>query len=349
MTHAPKTPLPATPPVTTPPVTTPQAATLSATTPPAGEALPRGPLAPYRPHPESPAGRARQGGVSGPKPDWLRISVRTGPEYNRVRGLVRAQGLHTVCEEARCPNIFECWSAGTATFMILGEVCTRRCGFCAVTTGLPPAPPDPDEPARLADAIAGLGLAHVVITSVDRDDLADGGADHFRRVIEAIHERVAGCAVEVLTPDFKQDPHAALDLVLGARPAVFSHNIETVPALYRVARPGSRFENSLELLRRAAARKGEFGGHTKTAMMLGLGETEEQVDRTLGEVAAAGVDVLAVGQYLRPTAEQLPVARYVSPAEFARWAARGRELGFRHVEAGPLVRSSYHAQEHRPA
>jgi lipoic acid synthetase len=312
--------------------------------------LPPKPLPPYRPHPASPAGRARlQPGVSGPKPDWLRISVRTGPEYNRVRGLVRGKGLHTVCEEARCPNIYECWTAGTATFMVLGDVCTRRCGFCAVATGMPPLPPDPDEPARLADAIAGLGLEHVVITSVDRDDLADGGADHFRRVIEQIHAKVPGCAVEVLTPDFKQDPARALDLVLGARPEVFSHNVETVPELYRVARPGSRFEHSLELLRAASARKPEFGGRTKTALMLGLGETDEQLQRTLEAIAGAGVDVLALGQYLRPTPDHLPVARYVAPAEFAAWAGRGRALGFRHVEAGPLVRSSYHAKDHRPA
>lgn len=306
----------------------------------------RVPLQPYSPNPASPAGRARGvPGVRGPKPDWLRISLRTGPEYNRVRELVRGKGLHTVCEEARCPNIYECWTAGTATFMVLGDVCTRRCGFCAVTTGLPPAPPDPEEPARLAEAIAGLGLSHVVITSVDRDDLPDGGADHFRRVIESIHARVPGCAVEVLTPDFKQDPARALDLVLGARPEVFSHNVETVPELYRVARPGSRFAHSLELLRRASARKAEFGGRTKTAMMLGLGETGEQVERTMAEVAQAGVDVLALGQYLRPSPEHLPVARYVAPEEFARLAEHGRALGFRHVEAGPLVRSSYHARD----
>ncbi len=312
--------------------------------------LPPKPLPPYHPHPESPAGQARsQPGVAGPKPDWLRISVRTGPEYNRVRGLVKGKGLHTVCEEARCPNIYECWTAGTATFMVLGDVCTRRCGFCAVTTGRPPLPPDPDEPARLADAIAGLGLTHVVVTSVDRDDLADGGADHFRQVIEQIHAKVPGCAVEVLTPDFKQEPARALDLVLGARPEVFSHNVETVPELYRVARPGSRFEHSLDLLRAASARKAEFGGRTKTAMMLGLGETDEQLARTMERVVEAGVDVLALGQYLRPTPDHLPVARYVAPAEFAAWAERGRALGFRHVEAGPLVRSSYHAKDHRPA
>lgn len=294
-------------------------------------------------HPKSLAGRARQGGVEGPKPSWLKVRLRTGPVYNRVRGLVAHHKLHTVCEEARCPNVYECWSAGTATFMILGDVCTRRCGFCAVATGKPPSLPDPGEPERVGQAVADLRLRHVVITSVDRDDLTDGGACHFRDVILAIQKLAPECAVEVLTPDFKQNPALALDLILAARPAVFSHNLETVPELYRVARPGSRFEHSLDLLAKASLRKAEFGGRTKTALMVGLGETEEQLDRTLQRIAAAGVDILALGQYLRPTPEQLPVARYVTPDEFARWKNRGLNLGFRHVEAGPLVRSSYHA------
>ncbi|UCF68815.1 MAG: lipoyl synthase, partial [Acidobacteriota bacterium] len=218
-----------------------------------------GSLPPYAPRSHSPAGRARRGGVSGPKPSWLKIKLRTGPTYNRVRGLVENLELHTVCEEARCPNIYECWSQGTATFMILGDVCTRRCGFCAVSTGRPPAPPDAEEPTRLARAVARLGLEHVVITSVDRDDLSDGGAQHFAAVVRAIHQQAPGCDVEVLTPDFKQDPDRALDRVLAARPAIFSHNIETVPELYRTARPGSRFEHSLDLLRRASERRDEFG------------------------------------------------------------------------------------------
>jgi lipoic acid synthetase len=306
------------------------------------------PLPAYRPSPDSPAGRAREGGVTGPKPEWLKIRVQTGPTYNRVRNMMHELGLNTVCEEARCPNIYECWSQGTATFMILGEVCTRRCGFCAVTTGRPPAPPDPREPLRLAGAVARLGLKHVVITSVDRDDLADGGAEHFARTIEAVHEKIPSCAVEVLTPDFKQQPQRSLDRILAAKPLIFSHNVETVPEMYRVARPGSRFEHSLDLLARASARREEFGGHTKTAMMLGLGETEDQIDRTMELLVGAGVDVLALGQYLRPTPDHLPVRRYVEPAEFAHWRERGLELGFRHVEAGPLVRSSYHAQDHVP-
>jgi lipoic acid synthetase len=232
--------------------------------------------------------------------------------------------------------------------MILGDVCTRRCGFCAVTTGRPPAAPDPDEPARLARAVAELGLSHVVITSVDRDDLADGGAAHFARVVEAVHREVPKCGVEVLTPDFKQDPGRALDLVLARRPQVFSHNIETVPELYRVARPGSRFEHSLDLLRRASARKTDFGGRTKTAIMLGLGETTEQVERTLALIAEAGVDLLAIGQYLRPSPRHMAVARYATPEEFAQWRERALALGFRRVVAGPLVRSSYHAGDQTP-
>jgi lipoic acid synthetase len=217
-----------------------------------------------------------------------------------------------------------------------------------VTTGMPPAPPDPDEPRRVAEAVARMGLRHAVITSVDRDDLPDGGAAHFAAVIRAVHERVPGCAAEVLTPDFKQDPEGALDAVLAARPEVFSHNIETVPELYRVARPGSRFESSLDLLRRASVRKAEFGGRTKTAIMLGLGETDEQVLATLGRIREAGVDVLALGQYLQPTAVHLPVRRYVSPEHFADLRDRALALGFGYVEAGPLVRSSYHAHEHAP-
>lgn len=302
----------------------------------------------YHPRPESPAGKARQPNALGPKPPWLRIKLQTGPTYNKVRRLLSELQLNSICAEGHCPNVFECWSQGTATFMVLGDVCTRRCGFCAVKTGLPPSPPDPLEPQRLAEGIKTLALRHVVLTSVDRDDLPDGGAAHFAACVRAVHGVLPQCHVEVLTPDFKSAPDAALDLILSARPQVFSHNIETVPELYRIARPGSRFEHSLELLRRASARREQFGGHTKTAMMLGLGETEEQIRRTIREIQAAGVDVLALGQYLRPSAEQLAVDRYVHPDEFARWRDEGMALGFRHVEAGPLVRSSYHAQDHTP-
>lgn len=302
----------------------------------------------YSPHPGSPAGRARQGGVSGPKPSWLKIRIQTGPTYNKVRRLVQDLKLNTLCAEGHCPNVYACWSQGTATFMVLGDVCTRRFGFCAVQTGMPPAAPDPLEPQRLAEGVRLLGLKHIVITSVDRDDLPDGGAAHFAQCILAVHRELPECAVEVLTPDFKSDPQHALDIVLAARPQIFSHNIETVAEMYRVARPGSRFEHSLDLLRRASQRRAEFGGHTKTAMMLGLGETDDQIRRTMAMLCEAGVDVLAMGQYLRPSPEHLAVDRYAHPDEFARWREEGLAMGFRHVEAGPLVRSSYHAQDHRP-
>ncbi len=284
----------------------------------------------------------------GPKPSWLKIKLATGRTYNKVRKLAEGLDLHTICTEGHCPNIYECWSQGTATFMILGDVCTRRCGFCNVKTGLPSAPPDEDEARRVAEAVAHLGLKHAVITSVDRDDLSDGGASVFASTVEAIRIAAPNCAVEVLTPDFKQDQDRALNVVLEARPEIFSHNIETVPSLYRTARPGSRFETSVGLLRAASSRKSEFEGHTKTAMMLGLGEKAAEIEETMQRVVDAGVDVLTLGQYLRPTPSHLPVARYVEPEEFERWRCRGLEMGFGHVESGPLVRSSYHAQEHRP-
>jgi lipoyl synthase len=281
-----------------------------------------------------------------PKPPWLRIRLRTGEEYQEVRGLMRGLRLHTVCEEARCPNIYECWGDRTATFMILGEICTRACGFCAVTTGKPAAGVDAGEPRRLAEAVEHLGLEHVVITSVDRDDLPDGGAGHFAAVIRAVRERRPACDVEVLTPDFRGVADAAA-VVLAAGPAVFSHNVETVPRLYREARPGSRFDRSVALLRAAADLRG--GGAKpviKTGLMVGLGETRDELVETLAAVRAAGVEILTVGQYLRPTLEHLPVARYYRPDEFEDLAAAGRAMGFRHVEAGPLVRSSYHAKRH---
>jgi lipoic acid synthetase len=275
--------------------------------------------------------------------------------------------LTTVCEEARCPNIFECWSSRTATFMILGDLCTRRCGFCAVTSGLPSRPPDPDEPRRVAEAVRALQLAHAVITSVDRDDLPDGGAGHFRRVVEVAHEMNPGCSVEVLTPDFKGVPDA-LSIVLGARPEVFSHNMETVPRLYRKARPGSHYEGSLALLKEAAQardREDTFSSRVvgrdrpeasavsyrfrvKTGLMAGLGETDEELRATFRDIRSAGVEVLTIGQYLQPTRDHLPVDRFVTPEEFARLRAYALSLGFVHVVAGPLVRSSYRAHEHRP-
>ncbi|HVS62513.1 MAG TPA: lipoyl synthase [Thermoanaerobaculia bacterium] len=288
-----------------------------------------------------PARRAR-------RPEWLRIRLATPEQYRKVKSLVERLDLHTVCQEARCPNIYECWGQhGTATFMILGDVCTRRCGFCAVTSGRPPKPPDPLEPEHVAEAVAVMGLRHAVITSVDRDDLPDGGARHFADVIEAVHQRNPGAAVEVLTPDFRR-VQGALDVVLGAAPEVFSHNMETVPRLYRQARPGSSYQRSLDLLREAARRRhaAEYGGRVKTGLMVGLGESPAELAQTIRDIRSAGVEILTVGQYLQPTREHLPVDRWVHPEEFDSIRALAIELGFSHCESGPLVRSSYHAHEH---
>lgn len=282
------------------------------------------------------------------RPEWLRIRLATPTQYHKVRELVDRLNLHTVCQEARCPNIYECWGEhGTATFMILGDVCTRRCGFCAVTSGRPAAGVDGQEPEHVAEAVAVMGLRHAVITSVDRDDLADGGAEHFAAVIRAIHRRSPGAAVEVLTPDFRGVPDA-LDTVLAAKPQVFSHNMETVPRLYRKARPGSRYDRSLGLLAEAAERKGagRYRGTIKTGIMLGLGETREEIETTLRDIRGAGVEVLTLGQYLQPTTKHLPVDRWVQPEEFAEHREFALSLGFGHCESGPLVRSSYHAHEH---
>ena len=291
--------------------------------------------------------RSAPSGRSG-RPEWLRIRLATPASYHKVRGLVERLNLHTVCQEARCPNIYECWGEhGTATFMILGDVCTRRCGFCAVTSGRPAPGVDAGEPEHVAEAVAVMGLRHAVITSVDRDDLPDGGAGHFAQVIAAIRRRRPETAVEVLTPDFRGVP-AALDTVLGAGPEVFSHNMETVPRMYRQARPGSRYERSLDLLAAAARRRdaGEYGGRIKTGIMVGLGETAAEVFATLADIRGAGVEILTIGQYLQPTPEHLAVDRFVHPDEFADLRRHALELGFAHCEAGPLVRSSYHAHEH---
>ncbi len=282
------------------------------------------------------------------RPEWLRIRLATPPRYHQVRRLVEELNLHTVCQEARCPNIYECWGEhGTATFMILGDVCTRRCGFCAVTSGRPAPGVDADEPAHVAEAVAAMGLRHAVITSVDRDDLPDGGAAHFADVIEAVHERNPGTAVEVLTPDFRGVPDA-LDIVLGKEPEVFSHNMETVPRLYRQARPGSSYQRSLALLTEAARRRdaANYSGRVKTGIMAGLGETPAEVEATIRHIRDAGVEILTIGQYLQPTREHLPVDRWVHPDEFAAYRQAALALGFTHCESGPLVRSSYHAHEH---
>jgi len=258
----------------------------------------------------------------------------------RLKALMRAQNLHTVCEEARCPNIGECWEDRTATFMILGDVCTRRCGFCAVSHGRPTWE-DWGEPDRVAETVARMGLAHVVVTSVNRDDLADGGAEIFARTIRAIRRAAAGCRVEVLIPDF-QGSAGALETVLQARPDVLNHNIETVPRLYREVRPGARYARSLELFDRA--RRHATRPVTKSGIMLGLGETTAELEATMADLLEVGVQLLTLGQYLRPSPAHLPVARYVPPEEFRELGVYGERLGFRHVEAGPLVRSSYHAK-----
>jgi lipoic acid synthetase len=256
---------------------------------------------------------------------------------------MRGLELHTVCEEAHCPNLGECWNRGTATFMILGDVCTRACGFCAVRTGLPGRPPDSEEPRRVADAAARMGLRHAVVTSVNRDDQPDGGAGIFAACIREIRARVPGCAVEVLIPDFKGDGDS-LQTVLEARPDVLNHNVETVPRLYRLARSGASFPRSLAILKRSK----EAGLLTKSGVMVGLGEERAEVEEAIRAIRTSGTDILTVGQYLRPSPRHLPVLRYYSPEEFETLRAFALGLGFAHVESGPLVRSSYHAEQHVP-
>ena len=277
------------------------------------------------------------------RPEWIKARAPAGPGYERLRGLMRDLDLHTVCEEARCPNLGECWNRGTATFMILGDVCTRACGFCAVKTGLPGRPPELAEASRVADAVARMGLRHAVITSVNRDDQEDGGAAVFAACIREVRARVPGCAVEVLIPDFKGH-WPALARVVEARPDILNHNTETVPRLYRQVRPGARFERSLELLRRAK----DAGLLTKSGIMVGLGEEWDEVLETLRRIREAGTDILTVGQYLRPSLQHLPIRRFYTPEEFARLKEYGLSAGYAHVESGPLVRSSYHAEEQVP-
>ncbi|HEY7334537.1 MAG TPA: lipoyl synthase [Bryobacteraceae bacterium] len=276
-----------------------------------------------------------------PKPSWLRAPAPVGENYRDLKHLVQSLQLHTVCESAACPNIGDCWNRRTATFMILGNVCTRRCGFCAVQKG-GPLPVDYDEPRRVAEACAALGLKFAVITSVNRDDRKDGGAELFALTIRAIREHVPGCGVEVLTPDF-QGSHAAMDLVLEAAPDILNHNTETVPRLYRQVRLGARYERSLDML--AYAKQVRPRTPTKSGLMLGLGETIEEVLAVMRDLRSAQVDILTLGQYLRPTLKHLPVIRFVAPEEFAELKRQGYEMGFRHVESGPLVRSSYHAAD----
>ena len=274
-----------------------------------------------------------------PKPNWLKVRFPAGERFGELMALLRQQELHTVCEEADCPNIGECFNAGEATFIILGDVCTRSCGFCSVTSG-PPTGLDLLEPLRLARTVADLSLDYAVITSVNRDDLPDGGASVFAACIRAVRHRLPRCQVEVLTPDW-QGNWDALRTVVEAKPVVYNHNVETVPRLYRSVRPKARYERSLALLRRV--KEIDPAMTTKSGIMVGLGETPAEVAEVMTDLRAHGCDLLTVGQYLRPDAKHLPVVRYWHPDEYAAIRALGRRLGFRHVEAGPLVRSSYHA------
>jgi lipoic acid synthetase len=276
-----------------------------------------------------------------PKPDWLKVRAPGSPSYLRLKGLMRDLNLHTVCEEAQCPNIGECWNHGTATFMILGDVCTRACSYCAVAHGRPDAV-DTAEPARVANAIKTLDLNYVVITSVDRDDLSDGGASVFADTIRQTRERLPECRIEVLIPDF-QGNESALYAVLDARPDVLNHNTETVPRLYRMARSGGRYSRTLELLERS--RRYAPGIPTKTGLMVGLGEEHAELVETLQDLRRVDCQVLTIGQYLRPSPAHAPMARYYHPDEFRELKAIAFGLGFVHVESGPLVRSSYHAHE----
>lgn len=274
-------------------------------------------------------------------PEWVKRSVLNTTENRETRLILKEQKLNTICESGRCPNKGECWAKGTATFMLMGALCTRTCRFCAVNKGMP-APLEEDEPQRIATAAAKMGLKHVVLTSVNRDDLPDQGANHFARTITAIKEAIPGVAVEVLTPDF-QGRRDALEIVLAAYPVVYNHNIETVPRLYKRVRPGSKYDRSLKVL--AMAKEITKDVPTKSGLMLGVGETFDEVKQVMRDLRAIDCDFLTLGQYLRPTRDQLPVKRYVEPAEFDELAAYGWEIGFKMVHAGPLVRSSYHAEE----
>ena len=280
-----------------------------------------------------------------PKPEWLKVKAPGSENYIRLKGIMKALRLHTVCEEARCPNIGECWHYGTATFMILGEVCTRACAYCAVAHGRPDAV-DVAEPARVAEAVQAMALRHAVITSVDRDDLRDGGASIFAETIREVRSRVPDCRIEVLIPDF-QGAEASLHTVLDAGPDVLNHNIETVPRLYRMARSGGKYPRSLELLDRARRYAPRIA--TKTGIMVGLGEETPEIVSVFEDLRRVGVSILTIGQYLRPTPKHAPMVRYYHPTEFAELKRVALDLGFAYVESGPLVRSSYHAHEHSDA
>jgi len=275
-------------------------------------------------------------------PDWLRITLPTSDSFARTRNLLDELKLHTVCESARCPNHWECWEKGTATFMIAGDRCTRACGFCAVSTAKP-LPLEADEPGRVAEATRRMRLRHIVITAVARDDLADGGAGHFRKTVEAVRELNPGIVIEVLVPDFNESD-AAIESVLAANPHIFNHNLETVRRLTPSVRHRATYDRSLSVLRRVKAKRGNTI-YTKSGLMLGLGETEAEVLAALEDLRRAGCDLLTLGQYLQPTLRHLPVVEFVSPAKFEEYGRRAGELGFVHVASGPMVRSSYHADE----
>ncbi len=279
-------------------------------------------------------------GSLGKRPDWLKVRLPAGENYSDVVKLMRNAHLNTVCEEARCPNLAECWEARTATFMILGEICTRSCGFCNIKMGLP-NPVDWDEPRRVADSVKELGLRHAVITSVDRDELKDGGAAVFAETIRLIRETSPDCTIEILTPDFKGE-EPAFEIIMKNPPDILNHNLETVERLYHAVRPQAKYSRSLELIRWFK----EKGLRTKSGIMVGIGETKEEVFGIMDDLRSYGCDIMTIGQYLQPTKEHLPVARYVTPAEFREYREYGKKIGFLAVESGPLVRSSYHADKH---
>jgi len=284
-----------------------------------------------------------------PKPEWLKIKLNMGEDFLEVRRMMSDLSLNTVCQEARCPNIFECWSNRTATFMIAGDVCTRRCGFCAVSKG-EPKPLDAGEPAHVAEAVKKLNLQHAVITGVNRDDKSDGGAEHWAATIRAVRAVNPNCKIEVLIPDFEGNQEA-LQMVLDAQPDVLNHNTETVPRLYRRVRPHAQYQEwTMTLLRRAADYRDSVLPTmlTKSGIMVGLGETTEEIIETMRDLRAVDCDILTIGQYLQPSERRLPVEKFYTPAEFAEFKRIGLEMGFRYVESGPLVRSSYHAHEHKP-
>ncbi|NDC87773.1 MAG: lipoyl synthase [Bacteroidetes bacterium] len=279
--------------------------------------------------------------TKGKRPEWLRVKLPYGETYKNVQNIIDTHQLHTVCQSARCPNMGECWSSGTATFMILGNVCTRSCGFCAIATGRPEAGLDWDEPRRVADAARLMGLRHCVITSVNRDERKDGGAPIFAESIRLIREQQPGCTIEVLIPDFR-GIWDALQIVIDARPEIMNHNVETVPRLYRRVRPQANYQRSLDVLERSKAQ----GLKTKSGIMVGLGETKEEVLALMDDFAAINLDVMTIGQYLQPTRMHLPVEEFVHPEVFAWYKEEGERRGIKHVESGPLVRSSYHAERH---